>query len=212
MRQQIARLARFVAEAALAGALAVSGANIWVGVAARGRAFSAVEAVPARAIAIVPGTPTSRKQVNAALLGRLQGALELYRAGRVRAILVSGIETEKDPETSAMRRWLEDRGIPSRDIMSDARGTRTRATMARATQVFGVENAVVCTERMHMARALFLARQSGIDAVGLELESPMSRVPKWVLREALKTTLAVVEEGFAPTTSGHAASRAIALR
>jgi SanA protein len=211
LRQQMTRLARYLALVALSGALTVSGTNAWVRVAARGRAFSAVENVPERAIAIVPGTPTSRRQVQAALLGRLQAALDVYRARRVRRILVSGIETERDPETSAMRRWLEDRGVPSGDIMSDALGTRTRATMSRAARVFSVDSAIVCTEGMHMARALFLARQSGIDAVGLALESPMSRVPTRVVTEALKTTLAVAEETFAPT-SGNSAVAAVALR
>jgi SanA protein len=176
----------------------VGGANALVNAAARGRAYSTIEDVPKRSIAIVPGSPTSHKQVEAALLGRAQAALELYRAGRVRAILVSGIETDNDPETSATRRWLQDQGVPARDIMSDSLGTRTRSTMARAAQVFSVGDAVICTERMHMARALFLAQKSGIDAVGFALESPMSGVPKWVVKEALKTTLAVVEEPFAP--------------
>jgi SanA protein len=136
----------------------------------------------------------------------MKGALALYRSGRARAILVSGVETATDPEISNMRRWLEDRGVPTRDIVSDSFGTRTRDTMYRAMSVFSVRRAIVCTEALHMPRTLYLAEQNGIDAVGFELASPLSTRPRFVVAEALKTTLAFVEEAFAakpkdPTTS-----------
>ena len=164
------------------------------------RAYPSLDAIPARAIAIVPGAPTSNKQVKAILKGRMEGALALYRGARVSAILVSGIDNASDPETSAMRRWLEERGVPTRDIMTDSFGSRTRETMYRAMRTFSIDKAIVCTETLHMPRALFLAKQNGIDAIGFELPSPLSRSPKFVAVEALKTTLAVVEEVVAHAT------------
>jgi vancomycin permeability regulator SanA len=199
---------------AAAVALFVAGTNVWVRARASGHAYRALDAVPARAIAIVPGAPTSRRQVKATLEGRMRGALALYRSGRARAILVSGVDTVSDPETSAMRRWLEDRGVPARDIVSDARGTRTRETMYRAMSVFAVDRAIVCTEGLHMPRTLFLAERNGIDAVGFELSSPLSSHPRFVLVEALKTTLAFVEETVTPRARVAAPSggAAVALR
>jgi SanA protein len=211
-RKQIGRLARWAAAGAVAAALFVAGTNVWVRARARDHAFEEIGAVPARAIAIVPGAPTSRREVKAILEGRLEGALALYRSGQARAILVSGVDTAKDPETSAMRRWLEERGVPARDIVSDAQGTRTRETMFRAMNVFAIDRAIVCTERLHMPRTLFLAERNGIEAVGFALPSPLSSTPRYVVREALKTTLAFVEETFAPKPRVAAPGAAVALR
>jgi vancomycin permeability regulator SanA len=213
-RRYMCRVAGCAAVGALVLTAFVAGANAWVHARARGRAFSALADVPARAIAIVPGSPTSRRQVKASLEGRVEGALALYRSGRARAILVSGVDTAADPETSAMRRWLEERGVPAHDIVSDPLGTRTRETMYRAMSAFSVDRAIVCTEEMNMPRALFLAERNGIDAVGYELASSMSGHPRYVIREALKTTLALIEETLVPRPRAVDAARgaAVALR
>jgi vancomycin permeability regulator SanA len=185
-----------------AAATVVVGTNAWVRADVGGRAYRSVAEIPARALAIVPGAPTSSRQVKATLLGRLEGALDLYRNGKARAVLVSGIDSERDPQTSAMRSWLEQRGVPAHDIVSDDRGTRTRETMYRAMHTYSIDQAIVCTERLHMPRTLFLAKQNGIDAIGFELASPLSGHPKFVAIEALKTTLAVFEETFGSGSDG----------
>jgi vancomycin permeability regulator SanA len=195
------------------GLAVVVGTNVKVRASVAHRAFRVAAAVPARPVAIVPGSPTSLGKAKATLEGRLRGALALYRGGQVQAILVSGIEVARDPETSAMRAWLEERGVPAGDIADDDRGTRTRETMHRAADTFGVERAIVCTEALAMPRALFLARASGIDAVGLEVPSPLDHLPKWVAVEALKTTLAFVEETFSRPASAPASdTERVALR
>jgi len=204
------------------GILALGGAAVLTGVVATNaqvrasvahRAYRDAASVPARPVAIVPGSPTSRGKAKATLEGRLRGAFELYRSGQVRAILVSGIDVDHDPETSAMRAWLEERGVPAGDIADDNRGTRTRETMHRAADTFGVERAIVCTEALAMPRTLYLAKASGIDAVGLEIPSPLDHLPKWVAVEALKTTVAFVEETFArPARASAVAADRVALR
>jgi SanA protein len=199
-RRHTVRFARWLAMGAALAVLFVGGTNAWVRATVGGRAYASMDAMPARAIAIVPGSPTSRKQVKALLKGRLEGALSLYRSGRARAILVSGIDSANDPETSAMRGWLEQNGVPTHDIMSDSQGTRTRETMYRAMHTYSIDQAIVCTERLAMPRALFLANQNGIDAIGYEMASPLSRHPRFVAIEALKTTLAFVEETLAHAT------------
>lgn len=212
LKRNTIRCARWLAAGAALAALFVAGTNAWVRTAETGRAYASANELPARAIAIVPGSPTSRRQVKATLKGRLDGALALYRARRVEAIFVSGTDTEADPETSAMRAWLLDHGVSAHDIISDSEGTRTRETMYRAMHTFSIDKAIVCTERLHMPRTLFLAERNGIDAVGYELASPLSRVPRKVAVEALKTTLAFVEETLARATPSAGEAVRMALR
>ncbi len=83
-------------------------------------------------------------------------------------ILVSGDHGSEDyDEVNAMRRFLARRGVPDGDIFMDHAGFRTLDTMLRAAAVFEVEAAVICTQRFHLPRSVFLARRADIDAVGM---------------------------------------------
>ena len=84
------------------GLAAIAGSNAWVAHAANGRAFATVESVPARSVAIVPGARVHNGKPFVHLQARLQMALSLYQAGRVKAILVSGNETAESAEVTTM--------------------------------------------------------------------------------------------------------------
>jgi vancomycin permeability regulator SanA len=195
---------------AVAAIGAVAGPNAWVAVATRGRSYTDVASVPARSVAIVPGSPVARGMPAPLLRARLEGAVSLYQNRRVKAILVSGNDTTASPEVTVMRAWLLNHGIPARAIWADDRGTRTRETMRRAAELFGIADAIICTESVHVARALYLAKASGIDSVGLAIPTTLSESPKWQAREALKTTLAVIEStfGVGPQAPGTIQNRA----
>jgi vancomycin permeability regulator SanA len=179
--------------ATIAGALLVGGANSWVLYGGRASLSLAHQDDGPRPVAIVPGTAASQGRPLSLLTARLRAALELYRAGRVSGILISGVDSPEDPEVHAMRAWLAERGVPSADVMVDGGGTRTRATMERAANVFRVKRAIVCTQDVSLPRALFLARQAGIEAEGAAIPSPLSRSLRWLGTEAAKNTIAFVE-------------------
>jgi vancomycin permeability regulator SanA len=174
------------------------GPNAWIAHASRPYAYASAAAVPARTFAIVPGSRVYRGRPLPILRSRLEAALELYRAGRVKAILVSGQENAEAPEATVMRAWLRDRGVPATDLWSDGGGTRTRETMNRAVAFYGVAEAIVCTQTVNMARSLFLARQAGIDAVGLALPTTLGQSTRYLATESLKTTLAFAESYLRP--------------
>jgi len=130
--------------------------------ASAGCLFEQVEDVPRRAWVIVPGAFVFKDGTPSDVLAdRLAAALLLVRAGCVGRVLVSG----GPDEVVGMHRWLVDRGVI--DVVEDAGGLRTWATMMRAAADFKIGEAVVCTQRFHLPRSLYLARAAGIDAVGL---------------------------------------------
>lgn len=131
--------------------------------------FERVEELGARDVAIVPGCRVHADGTPSPMLqDRLSTALEVWQRGKAARILVSGSGRAPDgDETGAMRRWLIDRGVPPEDVLPDGEGLRTLDTMARARRLFGVASAVVCTQRFHLARSVFLARRFGMDAVGI---------------------------------------------
>jgi SanA protein len=194
----LAARARLLRGAAVIGLLAVSGvagANAWVSSSTRGHAYASVESVPARSVAIVPGAAVdvARQRPLASLTGRLETALALYRDHRVKAILVSGLDSASAPEVSVMRAWLLAHGVPATEIWTDPTGMRTRETMLNAAERFNVSDAVVCTQALYVERALYLASQAGINAVGVGLASSVSQSVRGRGAEALKTALAFAE-------------------
>jgi SanA protein len=169
--------------------------NLWVARYGRRHGYQSVAEVPARPVAIVLGARVHPDgSPSTALADRLEGALELYRAGRVDAILVSGDARAREyDEPKAMRRWLLDRGVSAERIRADPAGYRTLHTMQRAAKVFGIDGAVICTQAFHLARALFLARRAGIDAVGLCVDRRYRTRTSNHLREFGARTVAFVE-------------------
>jgi SanA protein len=153
--------------------------------------------VPVRDVAIVPGAKVWKQIPSHVLEDRLLCAEALYRAGKVRRILVTGDHGTKGyDETTTMERFLLARGIPAEDVVKDHAGFRTLDSMHRARQVFGIDDAIVCTQAFHLPRALFLARSFGIDAVGVEADRRTYRGAAWnAARETVARTVAVLERG-----------------
>ena len=114
------------------------------------------------------------------LEARLQAALALYRAGQVKAILVSGNDTAASPEVTAMRTWLREHGVPERDIIADAGGSRTRDTMNRAAGLYDVRDAIVCTQDVAAARSVYLATPGGHRRGGVGVPSHLGESTRYL--------------------------------
>ncbi len=153
----------------LTGVGATLAMNLWVRREAEPFVVADLAGLAPRDAAIVPGArvhPDGRP--SAPLHDRLVTALDLYRAGKVRKILVSGDHAAPEyDEVNAMAHWLWQRGVPEPDVFLDHAGVRTLDTMVRAREVFLVRSALVCTQAVHMPRTVFLARRAGIDALGV---------------------------------------------
>lgn len=102
-----------------------------------------------------------------ALRDRILSGVDLYKAGLVDKLLMSGDDGEYHVnEIDTMKTTAVEAGVPEEDILSDGRGYRTYESCKRAIEVLGVSDAVVVTQRFHLGRALFLCNELGIDAVG----------------------------------------------
>lgn len=166
----------------LVGALAVL-----TRVAAHGRVLTAAQA-PARDVAVILGAqvyPDGRP--SRYLRARLDLGVRLFREGKARLLVVSGDNSpEHNNETTAMRRYLEARGVPSDRIVEDTRGVDTYATCVRLAREFGVREALLVSQRYHLTRAVATCRAIGLDAVGVgdvSVKGPSRRWDYFALRE-----------------------------
>ncbi|MCL8026083.1 SanA/YdcF family protein [Nocardioides bruguierae] len=125
-------------------------------------------------VAIVPGSRVLPDgTLGDVVAARVAGAVELYEAGLVDAVLVSGDNREiyyNEPE--AMRRAVLESGVPPQDVFTDYAGTNTWATMRRAAEVFEVRSAVVVSQELYLPRTVDLGRAAGIDVQGLAVDQP----------------------------------------
>lgn len=120
-------------------------------------------------VAIVFGARVySSGRLSAMLSDRVDTAVDLYLAGKVEKLLVSGDNQYANyDEPSAMMAHAIARGVPAADIQPDYGGRRTYDTCYRTKAIFQVESAILVTQRFHLPRALFLCDQLGIDVVGV---------------------------------------------
>jgi vancomycin permeability regulator SanA len=96
---------------------------------------------------------------------RLQAGRELYLAGKVKAILVSGDNSSPSHnEPKVMRDWLIKNGVPSSIIVEDYAGFNTRDSCIRASKIFGVERAILVSQDYHLPRALYLCSHSKVES------------------------------------------------
>lgn len=137
--------------------------------AAAGRLYSSTEAIPHRQVGLLLGC--SRRMGNGTpnpfFDSRVRAATELFRAGKVDYLLVSGDNHTKGyDEATDMRDALMQAGVPTERIYSDCAGFRTLDSVVRARDVFGLTQFTVISQEFHNQRAIFLASHNGIDAIG----------------------------------------------
>jgi len=104
---------------------------------------------------------------NSYFIHRINAAAELYRAGKVKYILVSGDNSmESYNEPRDMREALIAAGVSAEDIYLDYAGFSTLDSVVRASKVFNIKSLTVISQQFHCERAIYIARAHGIEAVG----------------------------------------------
>jgi len=149
--------------------LLVAGTNAYVLIKGNATTVSSAEdADPADAAIVLGALVNPDGSMSRMLSDRVAQADNLWRAGKVDRIIVSGAPDQDgldQPET--MKQALMKDGVPASAIEKDDGGLNTLLSMQRAREAFGVDNAVIVTQGFHMRRALFLADAEGLDAEGV---------------------------------------------
>lgn len=108
------------------------------------------------------GTPS------AMLRDRLTRGIELFELDAAPKLLMSGDhgQTEYD-EVNIMKQYAIDEGIPSEDIFMDHAGFSTYESIYRAKEIFEADKIIIVTQEYHLYRALYIAKQLGVEAYGV---------------------------------------------
>lgn len=122
---------------------------------------------------------------------RCEAALDAWRNGVAPAIIVCGAQGSGEPttEAAAMRAWMIGHGVPEDAVVAEDRSVNTLQNLENARAIMearGWKKAAVCTSNYHLRRALWLARDVGLDATGIA--APSTRDPVSFARGRLRET------------------------
>ena len=136
---------------------------------AKDKLYSNIKDVPKRGVALLLGTAkyVKRGKINYFYKYRIDAVEQLYKSGKIKAILVSGDNATKYyNEPARMRRDLIKRGIPKSKIYLDFAGFRTLDSILRAKNIFNLNRFIIVSQKFHLERAIFIANSYNIDAIG----------------------------------------------
>ncbi|HWR00199.1 MAG TPA: ElyC/SanA/YdcF family protein [Candidatus Methylomirabilis sp.] len=152
--------------------------------------------VPHQPVAIVLGASVKQDGTpSAALEDRILSGVDLYKAGIVDSLLMTGDDGQFHiNEIKTMVRVAREAGVPDKAIRTDGHGYRTYESCKRAHDVFGVTDAVVVTQRFHLGRALYLCNRLGIDTIGYAADRrSYDLVVSFWLRDLLSSLKAFID-------------------
>ena len=157
---------------------------------AKGKVYSDIDSIEYNKVGLLLGTtPQARigRITNYFFIYRIDAAEELYRAGKIEKILISGDENSLDGinETECMRDSLVARGVPASNIILDGKGYRTINSIVNANKVYGLKSFTIISQEFHNERALYQAEHLGFDVENLQAFN--ARMPK--SRRAFLTTI-----------------------
>ena len=146
-----------------------------------------IDELPIFDTALLLGTAKTARSGNPNLYfsERIDTAEKLFKAGKIRHILISGDNSRKDyDEPTDMKNALLERGIPEEAMTLDYAGFRTLDSVVRAKTVFGKEKLLIITQNGHAERAVYIARKNGIDSAAFYAPEPIQY--QWLVKRNRK--------------------------
>ena len=158
--------------------IAMISANIWVFSLTNGRTFSKISRIPKRETALVLGTsPKMRSGIaNPYFVARMEAVATLYHYQKINKIIVSGEKSEGYDEPKAMKNYLiSQEGVPSEIIIEDPKGFSTKESINNCKTVFKETSVIIVSQGYHNLRALFYARNNGMNALGFDAQDVLKK-------------------------------------
>ena len=141
--------------------------------AASGKLYSDTESIPFNKVGLLLGTSKYLKHgaVNPYYYFRIEAAVKLLKAGKIRYIIVSGDNGHQEyNEPVQMQTDLIKAGIDSSVIYLDYAGFRTFDSIVRLKEIFSQDSVTIISQQFHNERAIYIASREGISAIGFNAE------------------------------------------
>ncbi len=140
--------------------------------------YNSVNEIPYNEVGLLLGTSslTSDGSSNQFFVNRIRAATQLYEQGKIDYILVSGDNRHLSyNEPRQMMNALLRAGVPRERIVADFAGFSTIDSVARASKVFMLRDVTIISQEFQNERALFIAHNEGMNAIGFNALDPTSK-------------------------------------
>ena len=143
------------------------------------------QAAPADVI-IVLGAAAYDARPSPVFAERIRHGIDLYRRGLAKHLIFTGGfgKGARFSESQVAQRYALKHGVPGQAILIETQSRTTHQNLQQAAALMkarGFKRAIVVSDPLHMARALRLAREAGIDALGSS--TPTSRFRSFETRK-----------------------------
>jgi SanA protein len=168
-RIRLKKMILFLALISIVALLFTWWANYKINNTAKPYVFDNVNDIPAVETGLLLGTGKmlANGSINPYFQYRIEAALELFKAGKIKYIIISGDNGRKDyNEPEDMKNELISGGIPDSLIYLDYAGFRTFDSVIRAKKIFGQNKLISISQKFHNERMVFIARNNEIEAYG----------------------------------------------
>jgi SanA protein len=114
--------------------------------------------------------------------GRVDVVVKLRQMYPNCKIIISGISDGNHyDEANDLKKELVDKGVNDTLIMLDSDSKDTYASLQMFNKNYLYEPVIIVSQKAHLCRALWMAKQMNINAVGYVAEGWPKREPKWFL-------------------------------
>ena len=117
---------------------------------------------------IVLGAGIWNNKPSPMLEDRLLEGINLYKNNVSNKIIMSGDHGRAEyDEVNIMKNYAIEKGVKSEDIFMDHAGFSTYDSIYRAKEIFKAKKVVIVTQKYHLYRALYIAKQLDLEAYGV---------------------------------------------
>jgi SanA protein len=181
--------------------IVIFGTDYYVQYSVQDKLYSNIDDIPSNKVGLLLGTAKmvqNGKRLNRYYQYRINAAIELYKAGKIEFILVSGDNGRKEyDEPTDMKEDLIKNGVPESKIILDYAGFRTLDSVVRSKKIFEQSKLTIISQKFHNERAVFIANNKGIDAIGFDAQDVSGRYGlKVMIREKFARVKVMIDLVF----------------
>ena len=164
-----------IAAVLLTGVLAILGISGYVQLSQMGRIYDIAADIPediqVDCVVVLGAGLKADGTPNHMLEARIKVGVEVFDRIGADYILMSGDRSDQYyDEPAAMKKYAEGLGVDPDKIIVDNEGFSTFESITRTKSEFGFDNVVIITQKYHLYRALYIAEDSGVEAVGVSAD------------------------------------------
>ena len=140
--------------------------------------YSDINKIPHNNVGLLLGTGKylAGGYINPYYKYRIDAAAQLIKSGKITYLVISGDNSRKDyDEPNMMKADLIAKGIDSSCLYLDFAGFRTFDSMIRLRKIFSQDSVTVISQEFHNQRAIFIAKNEGIAAIGFNAKDVSNR-------------------------------------